>query len=117
MKDFFHALLDTFRTLFDPTFIFDAIEFGAKTSGFQHDVTIQFIFHFEWHFFVCRIEQFVILGIIQEIEQMLERLDIRVEIIGFYSIQQKVGVFVHDFEAISKLGFHFIILKLVENKF
>ena len=47
VKGFFRALLDTFRTLFDPTFIIDAIEFGAKTSGFQHDLTIQFNFHTE----------------------------------------------------------------------
>ena len=113
VKGFFHALLDTFRTLFDPTFIFDAIEFGAKTSGFQHDFTIHFIFHCEWYFFVCRNEQFVILGIIRQIDQMLERLDINVEIIGFYSIQQRIGVFVHDIEAISKLGCYFIIMKFV----
>ena len=114
---FFHALLDAFRTLFDPTFIFDAIKFGAETSGFQHDLTIQFIFHCEWYFFVCRIEQFVILVIIRQIEQMLEILHIRKEIIGFYSIQQTIMVFVHDFEAISKLRFHFIIMKFVENNF
>ena len=78
VKGFFHASLDTFRPQFDPTFIFDAIDFGSKTSGFRHDLTIQFFFRCEWYFFVCRIEKFVILGIIRQIEQMLENLNFRV---------------------------------------
>ena len=41
-------------------------------------------------------EQLVVLGIIQPIEQMLERLHIRAKNIGFYWWQQGIGVFVHD---------------------
>ena len=116
VKVFSHSFLDTFPTLFDPTFVVDVIEFGAKASGFQYDLTIRFTFHCEWYFFVCRIEQLVILVIIRQIEQMFERPHIKVEIIGFYSIQ-RICVFAHDFEAISKPGFHFIIIKSCREQF
>ena len=108
---FFHLFWDIFSIVFDPIFIFVAIQFWAKTSGFQNDFTIQFIFHYECWFFVWKIEQFVILRIIRQIEKWLERLLIREEIIDFSSIQQRIGVFVHDFESASKLGFHFIFFE------
>ena len=82
-------------------------------TWFEHSIHIRC----EWYFFVYRIEKVVILGIIRQIEQRLESLHIRVQIIGFHSIEQRIGVFVHHFEAISKPGFYFVIMKFVENNF